>query len=90
MVQTNTIRVRLAVAMLVNTAFIIIQANMAAGPGPATNYPPFPIHSESVPRCRSKASIYRNAGKKIHLVTELMLINVCIIHELFDIPVNVN
>ena len=54
-------RVRLAVATLINSVFINVQANMAAGALPInmgilfTNRKLSSIHSESVPRTRSKA-----------------------------------
>ena len=62
-------RVRFAVATLVNTCSVLInvQANMAAGARRMntgilfTNRKLRLIHSESVPRIRSKASTYRHA-----------------------------
>ena len=60
-------RVRLAVAVLVNSVFINVQANIAVGARkmnmciPFTNHKLFSIHSESVPRSGSKASRYSYA-----------------------------
>ena len=57
--------VRLAVAGLVNDVFTNVQVNMAAGARRKktwayflTNRKLLPIHSESEPRSRSKASTY--------------------------------
>ena len=62
-------RVRLAVAGLVNSVFINVQANMAAGARLIntdilfTNRKLPTIHSESVSISRSKASTYNYAEK---------------------------
>ena len=70
MVKNNAIRVQLAVGWLVNIVFTIMQANLAAGTRQInksillTNRKLSTIHSESVPRRRSKASTYSYAKNK--------------------------
>ena len=67
-------KVRLAVAVLVNTVFITVQANMAAMASRInlgilfailfTNHKLPSIRSDSVPRSRSKAIAFMYAEKK--------------------------
>ena len=64
MVLINAIRVRLAVAVLINSVIINVKANIAAGTLRInmdilfTNRKLPSIHSESVSKSRSKASTY--------------------------------
>ena len=73
-------RVRLAVAALVNSVYINVQANMAAGGGAPnkhdntflTNRKLTSNYSESLPRRRSKAITYvRSTPKKVSIRSAL-------------------
>ena len=75
-------RVRLGVAALVNSIFINLQANMATAARRRnngiflTNRKLPPIHSELIPRSRSKASTYSSAEKGTISLTYLYRIHV--------------
>ena len=62
-------RIQLEVAELVNSVFINVQESMAAGAGQMyidilfTNCKLLSVHSESVPRSRSKANTFSYAKK---------------------------
>ena len=68
-------RVRLAVAALVNSVFVNRSANMTAGArriNMGIYFLPIAIPSESVPRSISKASTHSYAEKKMKALKALM------------------
>ena len=92
--QNNAMRVRLAVTVLINSTFIHVRENVAAGFFRINMAIRFtnrksPIHSESVPRSRSKANTFSYAGKKAlclsHFIFQLIYIYIFFFRFITDI-----